>query len=83
MTASAVLHALRNVVDPVTVQARDMYRDVANGVAQRVESIGPEGMDTKESMVLGEQMDGVDENVELGMGVHTGTEGGGLVEVAV
>jgi len=29
MTASAVLAALRNVVDPVSVQVRDLYQDSA------------------------------------------------------
>ena len=29
MTASAVLAALRNVVDPVSVQVRDLYQDAA------------------------------------------------------
>jgi hypothetical protein len=29
MTASAVLAALRSVVDPVSVQVRDLYQDAA------------------------------------------------------
>ncbi len=29
MTASAVLAALRNVMDPVSVQVRDLYQDTA------------------------------------------------------
>lgn len=83
MTAGAVLHALRNVVDPVTAQARDMYRDVASGVARRTESVGPEGMDMQEGMAVGEQMDGIGEGVGLGVGIGAGTGGGGLVEVEV
>lgn len=83
MTAGAVLNALRNVIDPVTVQARDMYRDVASGVAQSVESVGPEGMDMKEGMAIGEQMKGINEDIGLGVGIGAGTEEGGLVEVAV
>jgi distribution and morphology protein 31 len=30
MTASAVLAALRSVVDPISVQVRDLYRDAAS-----------------------------------------------------
>lgn len=83
MTAGAALHALRNLMDPVTAQARDMYTEVASGVAQRVESVGPGGMDMEKGMTVGEQTEGINEGVGLDVGIGAGTKGGGLVEVAV